>query len=75
MCGKKVEDILKHYVLAHDIENPVHFKELLEEKEKDEKKRFEFSKYIEDLINKIEKGEISAEDYRKLVTKWQIDHR
>jgi uncharacterized membrane protein len=74
ICGKEVKDILRHFVIAHGIKSINHLKVEINGAEKEKIKRAEFRKYVEELHEKIKRGEISTEDYRKLVTQWSKEH-
>ena len=75
LCGRNFHDLLKHLVLAHDIENIDHFKIEIEKVEATKKTQSEFSNYVRELQDQRKKGTISAEDYRILVTKWLNQHQ
>jgi cell fate (sporulation/competence/biofilm development) regulator YlbF (YheA/YmcA/DUF963 family) len=70
-CGKRYKDLLAHFVVAHKIKNMNHLKEEIKKKKKNEKRRTEFRRYVNELKKKQEKGEISAADYRKLIVQWR----
>ncbi len=63
-CGKSFDDMLKHFVLVHDIES-------LEHLDREIKRRREFFEFVKDLQEKRKKNLISAEQYRELVSKWR----
>lgn len=72
ICKKAYSDILKHFVLAHNIRNMAH---LMIEIEKYEGKKIRFSKYVEDLKKKIATGEITRKDYRELIMRWSNEQK
>ena len=74
ICGKEVVDILRHFAIAHRIKSINHLKVEIEKAEKEETRRAEFRKYVEELNERIKRGEISTEDYRRLVTQWFKEH-
>ena len=67
ICGRYFSDILKHFVLKHDIKDMNQLQQIIN-------KKAEFRAYVEELKQKRKKGEISAEDYRRLVMKWCREH-
>lgn len=73
-CEKEFENILKHFVIVHKIKDVDHLKDEIDKTKKEEGKRIEFGKYIDELNDKMKKGEISAKDYRELVTRWWKKH-
>lgn len=66
---------MKHFVFTHNIEDINHFKEQIEKAEKLEKTKIEFRKYVEELTERMRKGEISGKDYRELTEKWRKEHQ
>ncbi len=74
ICGKRFKDILKHFVLVHDIRDMNQLSQIANEAKMKEDVKKAFSDYVEELKRKKEKSEISAEDYRELVMKWCKDH-
>jgi len=74
LCEKKFENLLGHLRLDHKIADMDQLKEKVEEKEKGEKRRTEFRKYVGGLHEKLRKGEISGKDFRELTVKWQREH-
>lgn len=77
LCGKelKEESFLIHLIRKHRIASIDELKDEIEKKEKNEKRRVDFRKYVEDLEAKIRQGELTRKDYRELVTKWFEEHR
>ena len=73
-CGRKIGDILRHYVLDHGIESSDDFIKRFEIVKMEEEKRKVFRSYVEELKEKRRKNEISAEEFRELTTKWLRDH-
>ncbi len=74
-CKKKVTDIIKHFSISHDIRNMDQLKEELEKLEQVQRKRVDFSNYVEELKQKEREGHISAEDYRRLLMEWDKQHK
>ncbi len=75
-CGKAVEDILKHFVLVHDIENLEHLDREVKKSELARKRQAKFAELVKELQDKRKKNLISAEQYRELISKWQAqDHQ
>ncbi len=70
LCGKDVGDILKHFVLVHDIENLEHLNQEVRRSESAQKRQREFSVYVTALQERRKKNLISAEQYRELVSRW-----
>ena len=75
ICKKKYTDILKHFVLAHDIQNMEHLIEEIEKIEKKESIKIMFKNYVEELKKKIKIDEITTKDYRELIMKWSKEHK
>ena len=73
-CGRKIGDILQHYVLDHDIKNSDDFINRFEIVKMEEEKRKAFRRYIAELNEKRRKNEITAEEFRESTTKWWRDH-
>lgn len=74
-CNKEFTDILKHYVIVHNIRDVKHFKAELEKVENKEQKKTDFRIYVHYLIGKMREGVISAEEYRELIKKWEKEHK
>lgn len=70
LCQKKVSDFLKHLRFTHEIEDIEEYETRVNEINKKKTKQREFSNYVEKLKKRKEKGEISPEEYRNLITKW-----
>ena len=74
ICGRRFEDILRHFVLEHDIKDMEQLKQISSEAEKKEDAKQAFSDYVDELKRKLKAKEISPEDYRELSMKWCRDH-
>jgi hypothetical protein len=70
LCGKNVEDILRHFVMVHDIEDLDHLEQEIKKAESVSRRQRDFSKFVEELKEKLRKGIISLEDYRSLISEW-----
>jgi hypothetical protein len=75
LCGKSVDDILKHFVMVHDIENLEHLKREIAQSESVRRRQREFLEFISDLNEKRRKNLISAEQYRELVSRWRAENQ
>lgn len=75
LCEKNFENLLGHLIIDHKIMDIIQLKEKIEEKEKMEKKRSEFRKYVDELNKKLRNREISGKDFRELVVKWEREHK
>jgi len=74
ICERDFKDILKHLVIFHEIMDMGKLNQIVTEKEKQASKRLEFGKYVDELNEKIKKGDLSAEDFRILTSKWWKEH-
>lgn len=74
ICHKETINFLKHLRLIHEISNPEDLKQKMVKIERTQDKKEEFRKYVEEIHEKMRKEEISAEEYRELITKWNDDH-
>jgi hypothetical protein len=70
LCGDNRSDLLMHLSVTHRIRDLDHLREEMEKKESVLRRREEFNKFVERLKERVSKGEISWNDYRKLVSKW-----
>ncbi len=69
-CGRKINDMLKHFRISHDIEDMDQLSREIAKLEIGKNTQAEFGKYVEELKDKENKGLISVEDYRRLVMDW-----
>lgn len=74
ICQKQFSNILEHVVTIHEVMNMEELKKITEEFEKQEINRSEFSKYVDELNSKLEKDEITPQQYRELTSKWWKEH-
>ena len=74
ICGRRFEDILKHFVLVHDVRDMNQLSQIANEAKMKESIKKAFSDYVEELKKKMGDGKISIEDYRELVMKWCKNH-
>lgn len=74
-CKIMIIDILEHIRIAHDIANVEEFNEKMAKLETQRTEQQAYRIYVAELLEKEKKGEISAEDYRRLVTEWIKQHR
>jgi len=75
LCKRKYSDMLKHFVLTHDIKDMNHLAAEIGKVEEEEKIKIEFRNYVEDLLKKMKEGIISAKEYRELIVQWWREHR
>lgn len=71
ICNRHVKDLLVHLRITHQVRDLDDFAAALEDKVKSLKRKRAFRAYVEELKAKMEKGEISASDYRRLITSWK----
>ena len=71
ICDRMVKDILRHYVITHHIKNRNHLKDEMGKANL----RIEFGKYVDELNDKMKRGEIAAQDFRELTIKWWEEHK
>ncbi|MGI0073785.1 MAG: hypothetical protein ACREA3_08235 [Nitrosotalea sp.] len=74
-CNDTTSDFLEHIRLSHDIDSVEEFDEKLAELEAQKGKQQAYRNYIEELLEKEKRREISAEDYRRLLTEWLKQHK
>lgn len=74
ICGRRYKDILKHFVVVHNIKDMDQLNQACNEAKKKEEVIEAFSNYVEELKRKLKNGEISPEDYRELMMKWSKEH-
>lgn len=70
LCEVKTKDILKHLRLRHSIENTEQLEREISRIEKETEKREKFASYVDELKGKVRKNEITFEEYRRLISKW-----
>ena len=56
ICKKVYSDMLKHFVLAHNIRNMEHLMIEIEKSEAKDTVKIQFRNYVEDLKKKIRSG-------------------
>jgi len=74
-CNITTVDILEHIRISHDIDSVEEFNEKMAKLETRNANQEAFQKYVQELQESEKKGEISAEDYRRLVTEWIKQHK
>lgn len=74
ICHKETANFLKHLRFTHEITDSEDCKQKMEQIKELDIKKEKFGKYVEETLEKMKKGEISAEEYRELITKWNNDH-
>ncbi len=69
LCNKKVdeEDFLAHLTLDHDVKSDVQYEQLLKEKEAEDQRTVIYQDKIRALVEKLNKKEITPEEYRKMI--------
>ena len=70
ICGASVPDVLVHYRIDHDVTDADSFNEKMQRSRTEEERRREFSDLVERLKDQVQKGLISAEEYRKRIEQW-----
>ena len=66
-CKKKIANLLQHYRLIHEIESSEQYIQLMLKTEEDQERKDRFAKYVDDLQDKVRRGLITPEDYRRLI--------
>lgn len=74
VCDIKINNILKHLRLRHCIKNTEHLEREVSRITKKKKKREEFAAYVDELKAKIRNNEITHEEYRQLIAKWNQEN-
>ena len=74
LCGKYAADKLTHLRLYHDIEDASQFSDKMNRLEQEKKLQEEFARLIEEWWTKVNKGEITPEDFRRLSSQWSKEH-
>lgn len=75
ICKKVYSDILKHFVLAHNIRNMANLMIEIEKSEEKDNRKIQFRNYVETLKKKIVNGEITPKDYRELIMRWSNEQK
>lgn len=74
-CNVSTVDILEHFRISHDIDSVEEFSKKNTELEKRNAKQQAYRNYVQELQEREKKGEILAEDYRRLLTEWIKQHK
>jgi hypothetical protein len=75
LCKRQLEDLLKHLVIVHEIEDADQFSKEIEKLEANEERKREFAAYVMQLQQQRTKGLISAEEYRAKIANWTKDQQ
>jgi len=75
LCGLKIKDFLKHVRIQHEIGSTEELESKMNTLENKKTKQAKFAAYIEELKQKEKNKEISADEYRELITKWQEENK
>ena len=70
VCGRSIRDILRHLRIRHDIENIEQMTRQINQIERKSKRQKEFAEYVEKLKKRIQRRDLTYEEYRRLVTQW-----
>ena len=73
-CGKHSADLLAHFRLEHDFEDASQFSEEMNRLEHSVELQAEFARLTAEWWAKVKKGEMTAEDYRRLSSQWSKEH-
>ena len=74
ICHKEFANFLKHLRITHEIKNDVYYKKKMQEIEETNIKKEKFRNYTEEHQKRMKNGEITPEEYRELITKWNKDN-
>ena len=74
ICHKEFVNYLKHLRITHEITNEEDFKQKIQKIEESNIKKEKFRIYSEENLKRMKNGEISPEEYRELITKWNKDN-
>lgn len=75
ICDKEFKDILKHFVMFHEIEDMDQLKKEINLIEIKNQKRKEFAEFIEEINEKLRNNEITNENWRGLKEKWLNEYK
>ena len=75
LCEREYRNILQHLAITHEIRSIDALRAVTEGVERRNKEKEEFNAYVKVLQQQRAKGQISAETYRELVTRWFRDRR
>ena len=70
ICGHQVKDLLVHLRVNHEIRDLEDFVAALDAQVKSLDRKLAFRRYVEDLKGQVNRGEITAADYRRLIVAW-----
>ncbi len=74
ICSKEIVDFLKHLRFIHNVTSPEELAKNIKKINQVEDNKKKFANYVYEIKLKMKKGEISAEQYRELITKWIKDN-
>ena len=74
ICHKETVNYLKHLRFTHEITNEDDFQQAMQKIEESNIKKEKFRIYSEEILKKMNNKEISPEEYRELITKWNKDN-
>lgn len=66
--------MLAHFRLSHEFEDASQFSEEMTELERKTELQAEFARLTEEWWAKVKKGEMTAEDYRRLTSQWSKEN-
>ncbi|MFZ0892502.1 MAG: hypothetical protein WB782_07010 [Thermoplasmata archaeon] len=69
-CNGRYEDLLLHYVMIHEVTDPLDFQKKLDAVRKSSEDAASYRRYIDDLKLLQESGTISGEEFRKRAMLW-----
>lgn len=75
LCGKQVSDLLKHIRFIHNILDAEQFNSEIGKLGAKKSKQAKFAKFVSELQTKKRNSEITAEEFRELITKWIDQNR
>jgi len=74
-CERYFKDILTHMSIHHEASNLEEIDQQLKRNEIDDQKKEAFKKFTQELSEKLNKKEITGEEYRNKVKKWCDDEK
>lgn len=70
LCGRPVTHLLEHLVMIHRIRDANEYRNLVRQADEDDQRAARFAKFIAELREKRERGDITAEEFRRLAESW-----
>ena len=74
LCGKELKDLLQHLITQHKLSGVDQLESEIQKKQRYNRRRCEFGKYVRELQERVKLGELTWEQYRELIMKWSNKH-